>query len=197
MATLQGGWVASGWGTRRTSLSTLVAADAATSRGAQGQRRRPGVRAHCRSPACGGEGGIRTHGPLTRSRALQARLIDHSSTSPPAALKTRPRRGRAFPPHAGPPLAEARPWTGLKLYPYVRLSHRRPAFRLATQPGSRRRRAGKPGHRRNGVVVLRWRRGWDSNPRYACTHTAFRERHHQPLGHPSARIIAQAPSWAG
>src|SRR3972149_8920740 len=31
----------------------------------------------------GGEGGIRTHGPLTRSRALQARLIDHSSTSPP------------------------------------------------------------------------------------------------------------------
>ena len=32
----------------------------------------------------GGEGGIRTHGPLARSRALQARLIGHSSTSPPS-----------------------------------------------------------------------------------------------------------------
>ena len=30
----------------------------------------------------GGEGGIRTHGNLTATRALQARLIGHSSTSP-------------------------------------------------------------------------------------------------------------------
>jgi hypothetical protein len=31
-----------------------------------------------------------------------------------------------------------------------------------------------------------WRRGWDSNPRYGYPHTAFRERHLQPLGHLSA-----------
>ncbi len=31
----------------------------------------------------------------------------------------------------------------------------------------------------------RWRRGWDSNPRCPLRHTAFREPHLQPLGHPS------------
>jgi hypothetical protein len=31
-----------------------------------------------------------------------------------------------------------------------------------------------------------WRRGWDSNPRYGYPHTAFRERHLQPLGHLSS-----------
>lgn len=30
----------------------------------------------------GGEGGIRTHGSLAATRAFQARLLDHSSTSP-------------------------------------------------------------------------------------------------------------------
>ena len=29
-----------------------------------------------------GEGGIRTHGSLTATRAFQARLLGHSSTSP-------------------------------------------------------------------------------------------------------------------
>ena len=33
-----------------------------------------------------------------------------------------------------------------------------------------------------------WRRGWDSNPRYGYPHTAFRERHLQPLGHLSATV---------
>ena len=31
---------------------------------------------------CGGEGGIRTHGPVAETRAFQARLFVHSSTSP-------------------------------------------------------------------------------------------------------------------
>jgi site-specific DNA recombinase len=35
--------------------------------------------------------------------------------------------------------------------------------------------------------VLNWRRGWDSNPRYACTHNGFRDRHNRPLCHPSGR----------
>ena len=31
-----------------------------------------------------------------------------------------------------------------------------------------------------------WRRGWDSNPRYACAHNGFRDRPVRPLRHPSA-----------
>ena len=32
----------------------------------------------------------------------------------------------------------------------------------------------------------KWRRGWDSNPRYAFTHAGFQDRCLKPLGHPSA-----------
>ncbi len=34
--------------------------------------------------------------------------------------------------------------------------------------------------------VPSWRRGWDSNPRYVCTHNGFRDRHLRPLGHLSS-----------
>jgi hypothetical protein len=30
-----------------------------------------------------------------------------------------------------------------------------------------------------------WRKGWDSNPRWACTHAGFQDRCLKPLGHPS------------
>ena len=30
-----------------------------------------------------------------------------------------------------------------------------------------------------------WRMGWDSNPRWACTHAGFQDRCLKPLGHPS------------
>ena len=33
--------------------------------------------------------------------------------------------------------------------------------------------------------VLKWRMGWDSNPRYACTYGGFQDRCLKPLGHPS------------
>jgi hypothetical protein len=36
-------------------------------------------------------------------------------------------------------------------------------------------------------LSLQWRRGWDSNPR-GLSPTAFRERHHQPLGHLSDNL---------
>ena len=36
--------------------------------------------------------------------------------------------------------------------------------------------------------VLKWRMGWDSNPRYACTHGGFQDRCLQPLGHPSEAL---------
>jgi site-specific DNA recombinase len=33
--------------------------------------------------------------------------------------------------------------------------------------------------------VLKWRMGWDSNPREACTPAGFQDRCLKPLGHPS------------
>src|SRR6266568_1396779 len=36
-------------------------------------------------------------------------------------------------------------------------------------------------------LLTRWRRGWDSNPRYACAYSGFRDRHVQPLRHLSGR----------
>ena len=35
-----------------------------------------------------------------------------------------------------------------------------------------------------------WRMGWDSNPRWACTHASFQDWSHKPLGHPSFRVSA-------
>ena len=32
---------------------------------------------------------------------------------------------------------------------------------------------------------LKWRTGWDSNPRWASTHGGFQDRCLKPLGHPS------------
>src|SRR5438045_6247950 len=51
-----------------------------------------------------------------------------------------------------------------------------------------------------------WRRGWDSNPRWACTHGGFQDRCLKPLGHLSLigrAIVGRAklckargePSW--
>src|ERR1043165_3416839 len=37
-----------------------------------------------------------------------------------------------------------------------------------------------------------WRRGWDSNPRYACTHNGFRDRPDRPLWH-----LSEAPLIRG
>ena len=35
------------------------------------------------------------------------------------------------------------------------------------------------------ILSSNWRRGWDSNPRYACTHDGFQDRSIKPLWHPS------------
>src|ERR1700680_5125770 len=35
----------------------------------------------------------------------------------------------------------------------------------------------------------RWRKGWDSNPRYPCRHAGFQDRCLKPLGHPSVLRI--------
>src|SRR5437899_2433411 len=43
-----------------------------------------------------------------------------------------------------------------------------------------------------------WRRGWDSNPRWACTHGGFQDRCLKPLGHLSAvgELSRATPSCA-
>ena len=39
-----------------------------------------------------------------------------------------------------------------------------------------------------GLNSLQWRREWDSNPRYALTHTRFPSVLLKPLGHPSINL---------
>ncbi len=40
----------------------------------------------------------------------------------------------------------------------------------------------------------KWRRGWDSNPRYPCGHNGFRDRPVRPLRHLSAGARGRGPS---
>ena len=42
-------------------------------------------------------------------------------------------------------------------------------------------------------LAKKWRRGWDSNPRYACTHAGFQDRCIQPLCHLSGSHRAWGP----
>ena len=79
-------------------------------------------------------------------------------------------------------------------------------------PGSRRVgtvSAGRPGARkprssavfwelcREGTKVeTRWRREWDSNPRYARAYNGFRDRPVRPLRHPSGDHGCRRPSGA-
>ena len=41
-------------------------------------------------------------------------------------------------------------------------------------------------------LMGQWRRGWDSNPRYACTHNGFRDRPDRPLWHLSGAPLIGA-----
>ena len=66
---------------------------------------------------------------------------------------------------------------------------------------------GKSGVNSAPTQGLKWRREWDSNPRYACAHTRFPSVRLKPLGHPSGsrfcqpnahikpEASSQAPSW--
>ena len=42
------------------------------------------------------------------------------------------------------------------------------------------------------ILLMFWRKGWDSNPRYPCGHAGFQDRCLKPLGHPSKPGIAVA-----
>src|SRR6266849_1988164 len=44
-------------------------------------------------------------------------------------------------------------------------------------------------HRTTGPI-RRWRKGWDSNPRYPCRHAGFQDRCLKPLGHPSKPLLS-------
>jgi hypothetical protein len=49
--------------------------------------------------------------------------------------------------------------------------------------------SGLRGHRLSGQwptgAQSKWRRGWDSNPRWTCAHASFQDWCLKPLGHPS------------
>lgn len=61
-------------------------------------------------------------------------------------------------------------WTGQQ----VSLENRgKPAPQRVTGPGGER------------DTLWNWRRGWDSNPRYGCPYSGFRDRPNRPLWHPS------------
>ena len=47
------------------------------------------------------------------------------------------------------------------------------------------------------VKYQNWRKGWDSNPRWACTHGGFQDRCLKPLGHPSHEPFVEpfGQSW--
>ncbi len=42
---------------------------------------------------------------------------------------------------------------------------------------------------------LKWRRGWDSNPRRTRALAGFQDRCLKPLGHPSARLALKGKRW--
>ena len=81
--------------------------------------------------------------------------------------------------------------------------YRRPA---PTPPGKQRQAiaerwarwwAGIAISRASGVFTAlyagKWRMGWDSNPRCACTHAGFQDRCLKPLGHPSGMRLLLRP----
>src|SRR5258706_10291821 len=85
----------------------------------------------------GGEGGIRTHGTVSRSQHFQCCQFNHSCTSPEKM-----------------PIAD------------LRLSTLKDKYQSAIS---------------NQKSAMFWRRGWDSNPRWALTHSGFRDRCTNPL----------------
>ena len=50
---------------------------------------------------------------------------------------------------------------------------------------------------KNNRLDAAWRRGWDSNPRYACTHNGFRDRPDRPLRHLSKGLRRPVYRTAG
>ena len=107
-----------------------------------------------------GRGGIRTLGTLSRTHTFQACALNHSATRPSIILPRMRVGDRAL----------GTPWA------------RRPLRYQELVRRLKRQRAGKPLRR-----VAR-RTGWDSNPRYRCRYTGFRDRLLQPLGHLSNTV---------
>ena len=65
--------------------------------------------------------------------------------------------------------------------------------RTRTDYGYRRITKPKKAININKIKAI-WRKGWDSNPRWACTHGGFQDRCLKPLGHPSSRRVRPARS---
>ena len=86
-------------------------------------------------------------------------------------------RPRTSPGHAGGQWRLHQAVPVVQLYPH----HRRRRGRRSRHPCVR---AAPAGHAQ-GQMVVSWRRGRDSNPRYGCPYNGFRDRPVRPLRHPS------------
>ena len=82
-----------------------------------------------------------------------------------------------------------------------RVALRRPMLQTERRGPSPVRYANSAGvacrkHRKSCLLNELWRKGWDSNPRWACTHGGFQDRCLKPLGHPSRQLrLARARCW--
>ena len=154
---------------------------------------------------------------LPRSGASQ-----HSQPTPiqwgwwPSSKCSRTRRPRTTntgsPARRGCKHQRPRPWTGdaaIRKFslkprgPWI-TDHRSPcgpalsALPLVTGRVPRRQAwSGLPGFAACSTLCERWRRGWDSNPRYPCRHNGFRDRPDRPLWHPSAGAQIRARGREG
>jgi hypothetical protein len=73
------------------------------------------------------------------------------------------------------------------LHPWVRRARaRHPSARLLPSmlPFSKNLTDAQPPPKLAKLLIY-WRKGWDSNPRYPCRHAGFQDRCLKPLGHPS------------
>src|SRR6202521_5059035 len=62
------------------------------------------------------------------------------------------------------------------------------AFTLAASHGSHQHRHHEMQMKGKPVTYGKWRRGWDSNPRYGFPYARFRGEYFQPLSHLSAVV---------
>ncbi len=80
---------------------------------------------------------------------------------------------------------------------YLRVSTARQntMFRFPTRSESRLLQTITAKNSVNSVPIqgLKWRKGWDSNPRWSCPHGGFQDRCLKPLGHPSLLFSMAAP----
>ena len=129
----------------------------------------PSLERHAPRRAHGGEGGIRTHGPLARSTVFETAPFDHSGTSPYRIYSRETSPGKQ--PYR-PAQAVIRPYPrdGTLVDVREENAHRSGNKGFASARDRTVSDVGPPNPTRSDKTLsASWRRGWDSNPRYGIT----------------------------